>query len=268
MKTYITLFKMKFMNNLQYRISALAGILAQFFFGLVFIMVYLAFYESNTNVMVPMKWQELVSYLWLNQAFFALTYIWVRDSSLLSMIKGGNIAYELCRPINFYKKWYATMYGNRIANVLLRFIPIILVAFLLPYPYKLSLPISIEAFILFIISLLISSLLVTSITMIYHLITFFTLDEKGILTLLMVVGEIFAGGTVPLVFFPEFLQTIAYLLPFRYICDLPFRIYTGNISVINAIPDLIGGVIWLIIMVIIGRKISNIATKRAIIQGG
>ena len=268
MRVYLSLFKIKFMNNIQYRAAALAGISTQFFFGIVFIMVYLAFYQSSNTINAPMEWRELVSYLWLNQAFFSLVYIWQKDREFLNMIKDGNIAYELCRPINFYKKWYTTMYGNRIAAVLLRFSPVLLVAFLLPEPYKLYLPISISAFIFFIIALIISSFLVTAIMILFHIITFFTLDERGIMTFLMVTGEIFAGGTIPISFFPSFLQKIAYILPFRYIADLPFRIYSGNVTISNAIPDLIGGVIWLIVVIILGYLLSQKATKKAVIQGG
>lgn len=268
MKTYLSIFKLKFINGIQYRIAALAGILTQIFFGFIFISVYLAFYETNGELSLPMKWQELVDYLWLNQAFFALVYTWYKDNELLTMIKNGNIAYEFVRPINFYKKWFATMYGSRLSNVLLRFMPVILISLLLPYPYKLGLPISITNFILFIICLFISSLVITSFTMIYHLITIYTLDEKGIMALFMVLAEIFSGGTVPISFFPPFLQKIANILPFKYICDLPFRIYSGNIFGIESIINILYGIIWLIVLTIIGYSLSQKATRKALIQGG
>lgn len=268
MRKYIALFRLKFINGLQYRVAALAGVATQFFFGIVYIMVYLAFYESNDVSGAPMQLSQVVSYLWLNQIFFALVYVWQNESSLLSKIKNGDIAYELCRPINFYFKWYMTMYGNRLALVTLRFLPVAIVAFCLPTPYNLSLPYSIEALLLFIVSLVLSSILVTAISYLYHVITFFTLDEKGILSFLMVIAEIFFGGTVPIVFFPKFLQVIAYLLPFRYICDLPFRIYTGNILISAALPDLLGGVVWTIVIVLLGQLLTKKALKVAVVQGG
>ena len=268
MKVYLNLFKLKFMNQLQYRMAAIAGISTQFFFGIVYIMVYLAFYTSNGDVSLPMKWNELICYLWLGQSLFALVNPWVKDNDLLSMIKDGNIAYELCRPIDFYKKWYATMYGNRLAAVSLRFLPIIIIAILLPEPYKLLPPNSITSFILFLISLIISSLLITAISMLYHSITMFTLDEKGIMSLLMVFIEIFSGGTIPLVFFPKFLKIIAYILPFRYIIDLPFRVYSGNISISSATPNIGLSILWLIIIITIGYILSKKACNKATVQGG
>ncbi len=268
MKKYISIFKIRFINSLQYKTAALAGISTQVFFGIVFISVYLAFYESNNTSNISMNWKELVSYLWLNQIFFSLILTWTKDRNLISIIKNGNIAYEFIRPINLYHKWFATMYANRLANVLLRFLPATIIAFIIPQPYSLNLPYSILSFLTFIISLIISSLVATSFQMITHLLTIYTLDEKGIMTLFMVIGEIFSGGTVPIVFFPNILQKIAYLLPFRYICDLPFRIYSGNIKVYNAIPDLLNGILWIIVLFLVGIILSKKATKKAIIQGG
>ena len=136
MKSYLSYFRLRFITNLQYRMEAIAGICTQVFFALIFIMVYLAFYESGGNV--PMNWQELVNYLWLHQAFFALVYPFDRESELLSMIKNGNLAYELIRPQDFYFKWYIKMLAKRLVAVLLRFVPLIILAILLPYPFHLS----------------------------------------------------------------------------------------------------------------------------------
>ena len=61
MKTYISYFKLKFITGLQYRAAAIAGISTQLFFGIVYISVYVAFYESGSNNL-PMKLNELVIY--------------------------------------------------------------------------------------------------------------------------------------------------------------------------------------------------------------
>lgn len=268
MKKYLSIFKIKMINNLQYRTAAIAGIYTQFFFGLVFIFVYLAFYQSGNNNTLPMNWRELVCYLWLNQILLTIVFLWVKDRGFINMIKDGNISYELCRPINFYKKWYVTMYGSRISAVTLRFLPITIIAFLLPEPLRLYPPISIEAFLVFIIALIISSLLVVAIEMIIHIISIFTLDEKGIMAFLMVIGDLFSGGTVPLAFFPKILKNISNILPFKYVVDVPFRIYSGNLPIENAITPLIIGIIWLIITISLGYILSLKAIKKAVIQGG
>lgn len=266
MKQYLDIIKLKFIYSLQYRSQVYVGILTQVFFCLVYIMVYLAFYESSNNY--PMNLEDLIAYMWLHQAFFSLVYMWSKDQEFLAMIKNGNIAYELCRPSNFYMRRFISIYAKRITAVSLRFIPVLIIGFLLPKPYNLNLPLNFKCLILFLTSLFISSFLVTAISLIFHLITIFTLNENGVLAIFSSIAEILAGGVVPLVFFPNFLYKIAYILPFRYVSDLPFRIYTGNIYGIHAIKGIIGSIIWTVITIIVGILIAKKALKKATIQGG
>ena len=268
MKSYLNFFKLRIITNLQYRAAALAGISTQLFFGFVYIMVYLALYESNKGVTPPMNLSNIVSYLWLQQAFFALTYPYVKDHELLDMIKNGNLAYELIRPQNFYFKFFIKLISNRMVASFLRSIPILVIGFILPEPYKLSVPSSISSFIIFIIALLLACLLVTSLSMIMHLLTMYFLDSRGISSAYNVLTDLFMGGIVPLPFFPKFLQNIAYKLPFKYISDFPYRIYSGDISVSIGKTMLLGSFIWIIIIIVIGLILSKHALKKAVIQGG
>lgn len=266
MKQYLVFFKLKFIIGLQYRMAALAGLVTQFFFGIVFILVYVSFYESNNSA--PMKLDELITYLWLGQSFFALMFLYYKDNELLEMIKNGNIAYELCRPQNLYIKWFTKTISTKLASAFLRCFPVLIVSLLLPRPYNLSLPVSIESFLLFILSMIIGTFLVSAIATLYHIITFFTIDEKGVLGMLMVIADLFAGSIVPIPFLPNFLQMISKYLPFAYIFDLPYRIYSGNIGVNVALLNILIQFIWLIVIVFIGYILTNKALKRVVVQGG
>lgn len=266
MKSYLSYFRLRFITNLQYRMEAIAGICTQLFFALIFIMVYLAFYESGGNV--PMNWQELVNYLWLHQALFALVYPFDRESELLSMIKNGNLAYELVRPQNFYFKWYVKMLAKRLVAVLLRFVPLIILAISLPEPFHLSGPYSINNFIIFIVALVLGLFLVTALNLFMHILTMFTLDEKGAMTTYSVIADIFMGGTVPIPFFPTWLKHIAEFLPFRFIGDFPFRIYSNSIPLEEGYILIIGSIIWIIITISLGYLISRVSLRKAVIQGG
>ena len=267
MKLYFSIFKTKFINNITYRAAAIAGILTQAFFAFMYIFVYIAFYESGSPNL-DLNLSQVVSYLWLNQAFYFLTYIMIVEKDFIKLIRTGDIAYELCRPIKFFKKWYASLYGQRIAGVSLRFMPIIILAMILPSPYKLMVPSSIVSFLVFILSLVLSSFLVTAIAYIFHILTFFTLDGKGILVIFTLIGEIFSGGVVPIALFPGVLKQIAYILPFRYICDLPFNIYVGYTSPVEGLQLLLAEVLWLIAFIILGNILTNKALRRAVVQGG
>lgn len=267
MKFYLSYFKLRFITSLQYKVSALAGISTQFFFGIVYVMVFLAFYDSN-SAKGPMEIGELVSYLWLGQAFFSLLFMYYKDPEIFDLIKNGNIAYELIRPKNVYIMWFCKILSQRLASTTLRFLPVIVIGLLLPKPYGLSLPYSLDNFILFMVTLIIGTLLMTAIITFYHVISLNLLNEKGIINIFSTLADIFSGSTVPIPFFPLFLQKIAYVLPFRYINDLPFRIYSNNIDIANGINEMIIQIIWLILMILIGYFVMKKNLKKAVIQGG
>lgn len=267
MRAYLTYFKLKFISGLQYRQAAWAGIATQFFFGFVYIMVYLAFYKSGGRN-VPMTIEEVITYMWLGQAFLSLVNQFTRDQELFKLVREGGISYELTRPKDLYFMWYFKVLGTRLSNVTLRLFPLIIVTSLLPSPYSFNLPSSISVFILFLISLSIGTLLVTSLCVLYPIVSLVTMNEKGIVNIVISISDILSGLVVPIPFFPLFLQKISRVLPFQYISDLPFRIYVGNISISDSIPLIGIQLVWLIIIIILGKVLMNKNIKRVIVQGG
>lgn len=207
-------------------------------------------------------------YVWLNQAFFYLILIAIKDEQIIEQIKNGTVAYELCRPYDLYWWWYLKHLSKRYAGCLLRCFPVIILALLLPKPYNLSLPISILAFILFLLALFLGSLLITSICMLINIITFFTYNDKGISSIIYTIGNLLSGIDVPLPLLPAVVLTITEYLPFRLISDLAVRIYSGNINISYGIKSIILQLIWILILVIIGRLLMKKALSKVSIQGG
>ena len=267
MKMYLSYFILKFKLGLQYRAAALAGISTQFFFGFVYISVYIAFYNSNSGN-IPMSLEGLVTYIWLGQAFFALIYLWYRDRELINLIKTGNIAYELVRPQKLYFMWIAKIFGERLSNVTLRFLPVLVVAAILPGAYKLHLEITLIRLILFIIAMILATFLMVSLVTLYHVICIYTLDEKGIINMFMTLSDVLSGLVLPIPFFPLFLQKIANVLPFRYITDFPFRLYIGDITYSNCLISMLVQIIWITILTILGYLLTKKALKKIVVQGG
>ena len=267
MKSYISYFKLKFKTGLQYRSAALAGMATQVFFGIVYVAIYVAFYESGADNL-PMELSELVSYVWLGQSFFSLIYLWYKDKEIIKLIKTGNIAYELCRPQDLYFMWASKIAGERLSNVALRFIPVILIAVILPSPFNLDLSITLPRLLLFLIIMILSIILMTVLILLYHVICLFTLDEKGVVNIFMIISDVLSGLVIPVPFFPDYLKNISNILPFRYITDFPFRFYVGNIGYNEGIIGIIIQIIWILILVILGRFITSRALKKAVIQGG
>lgn len=266
MSGYLKYFKTELLMGLQYRVAAISGLCTQFFWGILYCLLYEAFYSQAS--IDAMSFREMISYVWLMQAFLSLIYLRVNDTNILENIKNGTVAYELCRPYNIYYWWFVKLLSTKYAAVALRCLPVILLGFLLPAPYNLGLPISLEAFVLFIISLILGSLVVVGISMIIHTISFFTLESKGMTSIVCSLGEILSGFAIPVPLLPTAIVNATKYLPFRLIGDTPFRIYSGNINVIEAKNLILLQIIWIILLIIIGNLLIKKALKKVCIQGG
>ena len=266
MRGYISYFKLQLINSLQYKTAAIAGIATQFFFGAVLIFIFDAFYKSgNANQLISFK--ELIPYIWLNQAFFALIYI-MDDRDTTELIRTGSVCYELTKPYNLYVFWYIKILVKRYAAILLRFSPVIIISILLPAPYNLTAPISGIAFILFLISLILGSFIISAMVMLINIFTFYNYSDSGIADIIVLISRLLSGLVIPVVFLPNIIQKATFYLPFRLIGDLPFRIYTGNIMQNEAILSIILQVFWVVILIVIGLKLLKNAIRKIYIQGG
>lgn len=266
MKGYLSYLKTQIITGLQYKQAALAGLSTQFFWGFLNVMIYQAFYSHTSNVSINLE--QLVCYVWLNQAFFALIYLRVKDSEIQNSIKQGQVAYELCRPYNLYNWWYVKLIAKKYSAVMLRFLPVIIVSSLLPKPYGLLLPHSLLSFMLFLITMFLGSLVLVAITMIIYSIGFFNNQSEGISSIVLAVAELLSGFALPLPLLPNIIQGVSEYLPFRLIGDLPFRIYSGNIGYLYAFKSIGLQIMWILILVIMGQYIMKKALSKVSIQGG
>ncbi len=267
MKKYISFFKLRFINGLQYRGAALAGIATQFAWGALQILMYKAFYIEHSSSF-PMGLSELSTYIWLQQSFISLFMIWFMEGEIFNTITSGNITYELSRPMNIYNMWFARSVANRLARAILRCVPILLFAAFLPAPYGLSLPKSLGSFLLFIFTLVIAFLLAVAFCMIVYVTCFFTVSPMGIRMLAVSMGDLLSGSIVPLPFFPDKIRGFIELLPFASMQNTPLRIYSGNIAGEEAMKAVIVQLTWLVLLVLIGKSIEHKAMKKLTVMGG
>jgi len=267
MKKYLAIFRIRFINSLQYRIAALAGLATNCAWGVMLILGFAAFYRTAPEAF-PMTFSQTASYIWLQQMIFVMVAIWLNDSEIIEAVRDGAIAYELVRPMDIYNRWFFQLTAKRLAGLILRGGPTLLVAFLLPYPYNLSLPPDGIQFFWFLLSIVLSLCVIIIFTLFMYISLFYTMSFRG--TQLMVAGLtlFLAGGIIPIPFFPEPFQNIAQLLPFAAMQDTPLRIYSGHI-VNTAIFQVIGiQIFWIVILLIAGRITIKHALKRVIVQGG
>ncbi|MDR7870120.1 MAG: ABC-2 family transporter protein [Tissierellaceae bacterium] len=266
MKAFISIIKIRFNLLLQYRIAAIAGGVTQFFFGMIMIMVLYGFYNSSDREM-PISYQSAITYIWMGQAMLGMLP-WNGDSEIQTLIRTGNVSYELLRPMNLYNYWFARAFALRTAPTLLKSIPIFIIAILLPSDYALSVPPSVSAFIGWIITSFGALMISCTITNIINITTLYSISGDGIQRLLSSIVTLFSGMVVPLPLFPERLKEILGYLPFSGLVDIPARFFTGDIAFGKLLGCFGFQCLWAALLYILGQWILNRKIKDLIVQGG
>lgn len=267
MRAILSILKIRTLHGLQYRTAALAGMATQFVWGGLLLMVFSAFRSQNPEAAGLDAWQ-LASYVWLLQSFLAFVMFWFRDNELFELITSGNLAYEFCRPLDLYGAWFARLAAQRISAAVLRSLPILVFAWFLPSPWGLLPPASITAFFLFLVTLALGLGVMVAISQFIYIGTIVTQTPMALLLVVGTVGEFCSGLIVPLPFLPSGLRDALMWLPFRLTADLPFRTWSGALATSEVLAGIGAQVVWLVILVALGRALLTRIGRRLVVQGG
>lgn len=267
MRKYASFFRIRFLAGLQYRAAAWAGVATQFAWGGMTVLMFRAFYRSDPGSF-PMAFEDLSGYIWLQQAFLALFMTWFYDNDIFDSIHSGGVAYELSRPCDLYTMWFVKNMSIRMSRVVLRCIPVLTVAALLPKPYGVGLPDTLAAAMLFPVSMILGFLVLVAFSMLVYISAFYTVSSMGIRILATSTMEFFAGAVIPIPFFPEALQPILNALPFASMQNTPFLIYTGYLGVGEALRSIALQILWLLGLLALGKVLIGRALRKVVVQGG
>ena len=263
MKSYLSVFHLRRRMELQYRGAMLGGILCQVFFGLILISLYRALYAARPQTL-PLS--HVVTYVWLQQAFFRMLV--ASDPDLLDKIRTGGIAYDLCRPVSLYGFYYARILAQKLIGSLMRAVPMLLFATVLPENWGIALPASLPGFLASLAALGLGLLCVCAMENIAMACTMRTLDSRGIQGMLNLLMMVLCGNILPLTLFPDSWQRIITLLPYAQLLDAPIRLYTGEYLPEEALRVLALQAGWTLLLGAFGLFLWHHNQKRLILQGG
>ena len=234
----------------QYRGAVLGGLICQVFFGLVLVAIYRAMYAGKPQVM-PLS--HVTTYVWLQQAFFRMVV--ASDPELMDKIRTGAIAYDLCRPLHLYGYYYTRILAQKLTGSVLRAMPMLVIAALLPEGWGMCLPASFPALLTAFLALILG-------------LTMRTLDPRGMQGLLNLLMMTLSGNILPLTLFPDSWQRTITLLPYAQLLDSPIRLYTGEYPLGKAPEVLLIQLCWTGILVLAGGLFWKKNQRKLIIQGG
>jgi len=268
-KACLSLFRIRFAESTQYRLATLSQASVSIFLAWIELIVYTAFFlhssiDQGTN---SMSLAQTVSYIWLGQFLFPLQPLSI-DGEILSSITSGNVGIELCRPIDLYTHWFSKTAAQRLSGFWMRGIIIVLVGFVMPLSFRLSLPVSLAGFGLFLLSALSAFLLCNAFGMLTTAVRLGITWGEGPTYIMMLIPAVLSGGYLPLQLWPEFMQKFLFLQPFSGYLDIPTRLYIGTLAPHKAGWAILLQLAWAGIFVAAGKMLMHRKMKSLIIQGG
>lgn len=262
MRLYYEIALRSFRRATVYRSAYLAGLLTNAFFGALMSFVYLALYESGGSV-AGFTLRDAITYTWVTQSLISIGAGWISRDVMLT-IRSGDVVTDLSRPWNFYGYWLSRSIGERAFNLLVRGALTYLIGVLY---FRARIP-NLEELVWFLATISLSLFVTFAFNFMVNLTAFWLIDNTGVLIIANIVMSFFSGFLLPLAFYPAFLQTLAYLLPFQAMSGLPARVFLGHVRGSELIGTLLLELFWAVVLTGLAALVLRAAVRKVVIQGG
>ena len=187
------------------------------------------------------------------------------DSIIYRKVMDGSIAMELIRPTSFFFMNLAENVGHSLFHIMARTVPIVIISIFI---FDISIPFEPVRFLAFLFSFLAGYVLISMLNFAAGLLAFWFVEIFPFMLFKYALFTFFAGGIVPIDFFPEFLKPLINILPFQYMLYFPTVILTGRIPLTEVHSIIIAQLMWILIMGVLCALMWSAGKKKLVIQGG
>jgi ABC-2 type transport system permease protein len=263
LRLYLEFGRVGFVNALAYRLRYFTGIVTYFIYVSVYYFIWKAIYEHSTSI-EGFDFSHLLTYIgvgWIIRSFYFNNI----DQELAYQVMEGRLAMDLIKPVNIQLMYVARAAGESIFRLVLLTAP---TALLLFFVYPLLPPSSGRHTAVFLVSVILSFLIVAAINFIVGTFALRLQSVLGLLRAKFFLLELFSGLLLPISFFPGVFQRIFSLLPFEYISYVPMLIYLGKLDGSGLARAIAVQVFWVAVLLAIGSALWSWSSRKVTIQGG
>jgi ABC-2 type transport system permease protein len=260
---YFELARRGYRRYAAYPGATFAGVFTNTFFGFLQAYILLAVFHDRAEVGTYDQ-ADAVTYVWLAQGMLMTVYIWGWFEVALR-IGSGDIATDMYRPVDFQLYWLAQDLGRGAYHAVFRGIPPFVVGAL---AFDVLLPGAASTWLLFLLSVALAVTVSFAFRFLFNLAAFWLLDYRGVGVLAMVASTFFSGMIIPIVFFPDWLRTLAWALPFASMVQAPIEVFLGKATGVE-LAGLLGlQAFWALALLLAGRAVFAAGTRKLVVQGG
>lgn len=247
-----------------YRTATAAGLFTNTVFGFLRVYVLLAVLDARPGL-AGYDAADVVTYTFVTQGLLATVHTAYAEE-IAERIRTGDVVSDLYRPVDFQGYWLASDAGRSAFQLLFRGIPPVLFGAL---AFEVTVPDDIGTWFAFMVSIGLAVLVSFAIRFLAALSGFWLLDTRGVVQMIAIVTMFLAGTFVPLGFLPDGLATLTRWLPFAAISQLPIDILLGEHPGVLGTAAVLGRqVMWVVVLLGLGRCVAGRAFRKVVVQGG
>lgn len=263
--------RQSFRRHLTYRAAAAAGLLTNFFFGILRVAVITAFYDGRAEA-AGITLPAAITFTALSQAVIGplAAFGWY---DVMRSVHSGEIAGDLLRPMGYLTYWLAHDFGRALTQFLLRGVPM-LVGYVVLFPWiapagtHFVWPQGGAMWAATGLCAVLAWLVSFGWRFVSNLSAFWSPDARGIIRFVLSLSWFASGFLFPLRYFPDWLQRLCALTPFAYTVNAITEVYLGLHSGGDVVRLLAIQAAWAAALLAAGALVLRAGVRRLVILGG
>ena len=263
MRLYYEIARRSFNRFLTYRAATLAGMATNGFFGLMRSYLFIGFYGSQ-GIVSGWSQKDALTFVWLGQALLMPIFLfgWFE---IAQTIRSGDVISDLSKPFDYYNFWLARDAGRALYHLLFRGVPTFLIGAVL---FRLTLSPDPAHWLAFAVSLVLAVWISFGMRFLANIASFWLLDYRGAIMVLVFTTGLFSGLLVPLNYWPAGAESVVRLLPFAGMVQTPVDIILGKSTGVDLVAVLALQAGWAVGLMLACRLLLAMAVRKVVVQGG
>lgn len=246
-RKYLTVFRVNWLNSLQYRAPTVIYVLGYTLYVSVLLFLWTAIYREGGHV-GTYALSELVTYYLLQFVINTVVISYV-SWEIIDHIREGFFSHFLVKPVNYFTYWFTVNASGKLFESVV--IGLVIAGFWLAVGPIVQLPADSATYAQFAVALALAVVLAFELEFCIGLIAFWLVQVRVFKYMLQYAVFFFAGTLLPLDLFPNALSSIAAALPFQYLVFVPIQMFLGKR--VDPLSDFAAAAVWIVAFYALSR---------------
>ena len=260
---YLYFIKVRVLLSLTYRFETLSTVFIQLILLVINSFFWKAVYGNSTGTS-DISLEQMLIYTVISSlmsSFFCKSV----ENVIRNKVREGNVAVDLIKPLDMFGMYFASDVGDIIVNLCLKALPMFIFASIF---IAIPVPASFFHLLLFLLSVIVSFLIIWLIAAIFGMINFWVIDIGPLGGVKDYIITFLSGSIVPTWFFPDWAAKILTFTPFIYIYQMPISIFIGKTGLLEGLYGIGIQSLWCFLFFALFTFMKRKTVSSLIVQGG